>query len=341
MPWGLPTSVAILATSLLVATPQLVGSEKSARIRSRRSAARLAPGRGSSLTSRKASSIEITSTSGAEFAQHVLDLLGHPDVQRVPRPHHLERRHQSQRPGGGHCRAHSELPGGIRSRGDHAAAARVTSHHERGPTQQGVVELLYGAEESIQIDMQDGARLLHPRLTLRVGTLQSGGGLGGGHIASLHGLPGTISRHRCGLRALRCGSVGPFLDGGRPATTARQPAGQPGATDRRRRRLPGLPGGGRRVHQGSGPRLAGAGLLARFGLPLLRPAGAGRNLPLIERLQVEHEAARLFHVAHVSGGLGLAQGLQDPSDPGSFGHVPQRHHVFAAQQGRWIDLLIA
>ena len=64
-PLGLPTSVAIFATSLLLATPHEVGRSNCARIAACISAAACSPPLGSSLASMNASSIDICSTNGA------------------------------------------------------------------------------------------------------------------------------------------------------------------------------------------------------------------------------------------------------------------------------------
>ena len=73
-PFGFPTSVATLATSLFPAAPQEVGSPNCSRIRVCSSLAMSPDGRGSSLTSRKASSMEICSTSGADPRRRVMTL---------------------------------------------------------------------------------------------------------------------------------------------------------------------------------------------------------------------------------------------------------------------------
>jgi hypothetical protein len=61
------------------------------------------------------------------------------------------------RPGHGHGRANAELACRIRAGGDNAAAFRAAPHGEGLAAQAGVALLFHRAEESIEVEMDDGA----------------------------------------------------------------------------------------------------------------------------------------------------------------------------------------
>jgi hypothetical protein len=93
-----------------------------------------------------------------EIAQALHDLFGHFAVIAAVMRDDQQARAEPQRPAHRHGRTDPKAAGGVGAGGHHAAFVRPAAHREGLAAQGRVVQFFDGAEEGIQVEVQDGAR---------------------------------------------------------------------------------------------------------------------------------------------------------------------------------------
>ena len=153
----LPTSVAILATSLFAATPTEQGRPSSSLTRFCRRRARA----GGVLV--QVADIHEGLVDGdlldqrREVAQALHDLVGHLAVIAAVVRDDQQARAQAQGPAHRHGRVDAEAAGGVGAGGHHAAFLRPAADGKGLAAQGRVVQFFDGTEEGVQVEVQDGA----------------------------------------------------------------------------------------------------------------------------------------------------------------------------------------
>ena len=160
MPCGLRKSLAILATSLLVATPSEADSRSSRSMRSCRVCASCA---GRAVVRLGAGDIQEGFVDGDRLEQRRVlaedrhHLARHLGVAAAMARDEDGLGAEAQRLGGGHGGVDAELARLVGRGSDHPAHLGPAAHDDRHADQRGIVQPLDRHEEGVEVDVEDGA----------------------------------------------------------------------------------------------------------------------------------------------------------------------------------------